>query len=153
MKAKSFALLSIMLIASLPLFAKDKEYKEGTLLAVDRARPSLSTAAQATANGVIMGKRWYFEVQSGAFKFQGLVEKGKVNQDEWKINGPIKAHFEKKGGAVATRTTMFVVKPDGKDEIELNVYSIEDVEGHQYCGTRKCDPDNAEKKAAETQGN
>ncbi len=147
-KLKLFALSLFVISLALPLAAKDKQYQDGTLITADKAKPNAALALQATAAGVVIGKVWFFEVQVGDFTYAGTGEHGKVKEGEWQSNSPVKIRFEKKGGGIASRTTMFIQKPDNK-EIETNVYSISDKAGNQYCGKRKCDPDSAEKKAKE----
>ena len=141
------ALLSI--IVALPLVAKDKEYQDGTLLQMERWHPDRFVAFNAAVNGYKIKPAWVFVVQVGDWTFGSVVEKnfGSLNEAEWPANTPVKIRFDIKGGAVATRTTMHIQRPDGK-ELSSQVMTIKDKAGAEYCGTRKCDPESAAKKLA-----
>jgi hypothetical protein len=150
-KAIVVLLLSIMAI-SLPVFAKDKQYQDGTLLKAEKGGPNLAQAIQAAADGAILGKVWVFVVQVGDFTYGASVEHGKVKEGEWQPNSQVKLRFDIKGGGVATRTTMFIMTPENK-EIELEVRSIRDQANNEFCGKRKCDPESAVKKSKEKNSN
>jgi hypothetical protein len=148
MKVRITALLLLIVNASMPLAAKDKQYVDGTLLKADKSRPNLALAMQGTAAGMIVGKVWYFNVKVGDFTYGANVENGKVKEGEYEPNSPVKVRLEKKGGGIATRTSMYVLNSQNK-EIELNVYSIRDKADNEYCGKMKCDTESAEKKMKE----
>jgi hypothetical protein len=142
---KSVIILALCLFPALPLFAKDKEYRDATLIKVSLERPTKSEALQGISGGFVAQKTWWFEFQVGDLKYFGWCDKGKVKEGEWQNNTPVKIWFEVKGGGVATRTWIHLLNDKGK-ETELEVTGIFGTDDHNLCGTRKCDPESAEKK-------
>jgi len=131
--------------------AKDKQYKDGTLLSASKHGPNAAQAIQGAAYGVSLGKVWVFAIKVDDFTYFATLEHGKVKDGDWQDNSQVKIRFEKQGGFVASRTTLYLFKPDGK-ELEFNVRSIVDEAGNDYCGNRKCDPESAAEKKAKGKG-
>ena len=142
---KSAFILALCFISALPLFAKDQEFRDATLIKASLERPTKAMAMQGIREGFVAQKYWFFEFQVGELTYFAGCEKGKVKQGEFQDNTPVKIRFEVKGGAVATRTWIHILTDKGKDR-ELQVVGILDKNDHDYCGTRKCDPESAEKK-------
>lgn len=142
---KSAIILAICLISTLPLFAKDKEFHDATLIKASLERPTKAMAIQGISEGFVAQKFWFFEFQVGELTYFAGCEKGKVKEGDFQDNTPVKIRFDVKGGGVATRTWIHVQNAKGKDT-ELQVVGILDKNDHDYCGTRKCDPESAEKK-------
>ena len=146
MRKRVFAFLLLGLFVCVSGVAKEKEYQDGNLITFAKGGPNLAQAIQATAYGIALPKVWVFEVKVGDLTYGAALEHGKVKEGAFQPDSTIKIRFEKKGGAIATRTWMYILTPENK-ELELQVLSIRDANNNQYCGKRKCDPDSAEKKA------
>ena len=142
---KSAIILAFCLFATMPVFAKGKDLRDATLVKATLERPSRVAAVIAFNNGEVAQKYWWFQIQVGDLTYYAECDKGKAKQGEWQENSPVKLWFETKGGSFATRTWIHLANDKGK-ETELQVISILDKDDHDYCGTRKCDPESAEKK-------
>lgn len=159
MRKVVWVVLTFALLASIavPAFAKDKEYQDGTLIHMEKYKPDAATAMRAVAASGQIGfyglkPTWMFLVKVGDFTYGCTVEKrfGKLDEKDFPDNSPAKVRFKIKGGAVATRTNLYLAQAEGK-ELEMDVVVIQDEQGNNYCATRKCDPESAAKKKAKNE--
>ncbi len=154
MRKGLWAIFVILAVVALPIMAKDKDYQDGKLIKVtrwyfDKDSTQYDIATQSHISGRDLGKTYLFVVKVGNLTYGGMVEKnwGSIDEKAWAPDRPVKVRCEKKGGAVASRSKMFVVETDGKER-ETWVVSITDDKNNEYCGKRKCDQESAEKKLA-----
>ena len=137
---KAFLLVVAALLVPLTAGAGGKHYQDGVLLEGPvKARDSSLGAGTMTE---VIAKNWIFVVKVGDYNFAayadrvgGIFASKGPKQDDWPLNSTVSVYFHHRMGSLY----MDLKSPTGKEEESLWVFSKKGADGHEMCGSFKCE--------------